>query len=169
MKEVDWDIAPKGATHYNAECEYPWLKEKPISYFKGDYWNEYSTFFYENAMKHIKNAIKRPQGWDGVGLPPVGTVCEYLKNAKYKTSWIKVRVVFIGRNLIFFEHGASGKEFTEKIATVSFRTIKTPEQIAAEERLDAIDEMVVLAQHSGSTYKDVMSALYDVGYRKVEV
>ena len=46
MKEVDWSKAPEGATHYNAKCGYPWLKETPISYFNGDYWNEYSTFFF---------------------------------------------------------------------------------------------------------------------------
>ena len=107
--------------------------------------------------------------WDGEGVPPVGTECEYLKHAKYKTSWIKVRVVFIGENLIIFEHGANGNEFSEQLAEVSFRPIKTPEQLAAEERLHAIDEMVYFLQRCGSTYTDVMSALYDAGYRKVEV
>ena len=105
-------------------------------------------------------------GWYGV--PPIGTVCECLKHAKYKTSWIKVRVVFIGGNLIVFEHGANGNEFSEQIKEVSFRPIKTPEQIAAEERLYAIDEMVSVG-NLPSTFKEVMSVLYDAGYRKTEV
>ena len=107
--------------------------------------------------------------WDGECVPPVGTVCEYLKHAKYKTSWIKVRVVFIGENLIVFEHGANGNEFSEQLAEVSFRPIKTPEQIAEEKRQQAIDDMMRLAMCVGSTYEEVMSALYDAGYRKTEV
>lgn len=106
--------------------------------------------------------------WSGEGIPPIGTVCEFLKHAKYKTSWIKVRVVFIGGNLIVFEHGANGNEFSEQITEVSFRPIKTPEQHAAEERLHAIDEMMTLVGRY-CTFKDVMGFLYDAGYRKTEV
>lgn len=102
--------------------------------------------------------------WDGSGFPPVGTVCEYLKHAKYRTTWIKVKVVFIGNNLIVFEHGANGNEFSEQITEVSFRPIKTP---GAEERRLAVDEMMGFVGHS-STYKDAMSVLYDAGYRKTE-
>lgn len=106
--------------------------------------------------------------WDGSGFPPIGTVCEYLKHAKYKTSWIKVRVVFIGVNLIVFEHGANGNEFSEQITEVSFRPIKTPEQIEAEERLHAIDEMNDLILGWG-VEKRMLAVLYDAGYRKTEV
>lgn len=106
--------------------------------------------------------------WSGDGIPPIGTVCEYLKHAKYKTSWIKVKVVFIGENLIVFEHGANGNEFSEQIADVSFRPIKTPEQIAAEERLHAIDEMDDLIIGWGAD-KKMLAVLYDAGYRKTEV
>lgn len=168
LKEVDWSKAPVGATHYNVACKWPWLKETPASYFCGR-WIEYSVDSYEAAMKHFNNAVKRPQEWDGEGLPPVGTVCEYLKHAKYKTTWIKVRVVFIGGNLIVFEHGANSNEFSEQITEVSFRPIKTPEQIAAEERLHDIDEMMGVGNWHSRTFKDVISALYDAGYRKTDV
>ncbi|MNE98933.1 hypothetical protein D3C81_1180680 [compost metagenome] len=51
-----------------------------------------------------------------------------------------------------------------------FRPIRTPEQIAAEERSAAICEMstVVGAPLSKLTVPEVLEALYDAGYRKVE-
>ena len=106
--------------------------------------------------------------WSGEGIPPIGTVCEYLKHAKYKTSWIKVKVVFIGENLIVFEHGANGNEFSEQIADVSFRPIKTPEQIAAEKRSAEIKEMFEIASGFRG-FLDIIESLYDAGYRKTEV
>lgn len=124
-------------------------------------------FFVDHQHREI--TFDLPEVWDGMGLPPVGTECEYLKRAKYKTSWIKVRVVFIGVNLIVFEHGANGNQFSEQITEVSFRPIKTPEQIAAEERQQAIDKMMHLAVVPGRKYRDVMAYLYDAGYRKTEV
>lgn len=105
--------------------------------------------------------------WSGKGLPPIGTVCEYLKLAKYKTNWVKVRVVFIGENLIVLEHGASGNEFSEQLADVTFRPIKTPEQISAEERSEAIHEMLALVDIYSSLIH-MLGVLYDAGYRKTE-
>ena len=167
MKEVDWSKAPECATHYNVKCGYPWLRGVPASYYDGG-WIEYKS---DDPLweDHFFNAVKRPQDWCGSGLPPVGTVCEYLKHAKYKTSWIKVRVVFIGVNLIVFEHGANGNEFSEQITEVSFRPIKTPEQIAAEERNMAIREMCEVASKRNTKGLTLMESLYDAGYRKVEV
>lgn len=167
LKEVDWSKAPEGATHYNEERSRPWLRDVPASFYYDGHWINY-TSDNDYGKDHFSNAVKRPQEWDGSGLPPIGTVCEFLKRAKYRTSWIKVRVVFIGGNLIVFEHGANGNEFSEQIADVSFRPIKTPEQIAAEERLHAIDEMDDLILGWG-VYKNMLAVLYDAGYRKTEV
>lgn len=164
-KEVDWDIAPDGATHYNGALGYPWLKETPISYFNGDFWVEYSGLSNKYAMDHLRNAVKRPTEWDGSGVPPVGTVCEYLWSEG--NEWRKCEVVaYYFANVVAVDVLDSAAVLVQPMMV---RPIKTPEQIAAEERLDAIDEMVVLAQHSGSIFKDVMSALYDAGYRKTEV
>lgn len=166
---IDWSSAPEGATHY---CMYPattykWLRDSPLSYYD-EYLDKWVKYTSDIGATHLPNSVENPiKTWDGVGRPPVGTVCEYLKHAKYKTSWIKVKVVFIGENLIVFKHGASGNEFSEQIADVSFRPIKTPEQIAAEERLHAIEEMIELVA-GDSSFNEVMSILYDAGYRKVE-
>lgn len=175
MKEVDWDIAPSGATHYNAECEYPWLKETPISYFNSDYdvWVEYRAYFYENAMTHLKNAVKRHKEWDGSGIPPVGTVCEY-RLIEYGM-WFTCKIIYVlsGGDDCFVarcDHLDSDQflTFSSDRYKLQLRKIKTPKQIAEEERLHAIDELLDFVVPC-STYRDVMCAIYDAGYRKVEV
>lgn len=167
-KEVDWNKAPDGATHYNGALGYPWLRGVPVSYFNGNDWIEYKS---DDSLweDHFFNAVKRPQEmeneeWDG-GVPPVGTVCEYLWTEG--NEWRKCEVVaYYFANVVAVDVLDSAAVLVQPMMV---RPIKTPEQIAAEERLLAIDEMVVLAQHSGSIFKDVMSALYDAGYRKTEV
>ena len=140
---------------------------------------ETAVFFEDHDYKEIQFPLtkdaedtntpdKLNHEWDGKGVPPVGTVCEFLKHAKYRTTWIKVRVVFIGVNLIVFEHGANGNEFSEQITEVSFRPIKTPDQIAAEERERVITDMYTTVMESTSIGFGV-EALYDAGYRKIEV
>lgn len=166
---IDWSSAPEGATHYSEHpyATYRWLKDSPLSYYDEtfDKWVKYTS---DIGAEHLSNSVEKPNKiWDGVGHPQIGTVCEYFKHAKYKTSWIKVKVVFIGENLIVFEHGANGNEFSEQITDVSLRPIKTPDQIAAEERLHAIEEMIELVA-GDSSFNEVMSILYDAGYRKVE-
>lgn len=102
--------------------------------------------------------------WGGSGLPPVGTVCEYL--SKDGNEWNKCEVVAYHYSRVVavdvFDSAA-----VCQIASL-FRPIKTPEQITKEERLQAIGEMLALVQ-PGCTYMDVMMILYDAGYRKIEV
>lgn len=172
LKEVDWSKAPEGATHYNAECVSPWLKETPVSYYDGG-WIEYVGTSYKLGMTHLKNAVKRPQEWDGSGLPPVGTVCEYRLN-EYDT-WFMCKIIYVlsGSDDCFVawcDHLGSDQflTFLSDRYKLQLRKIKTPEQIAAEERLHAIGEMIKLVKIH-HTYKDIMSVLYDAGYRKTEV
>lgn len=166
---IDWSSAPEGATHYcmNPALVYKWLKDSPLSYYD-EYLHKWVKYTSDNGANHLSNSVEKPnKTWDGVGHPPIGTVCEYFKHAKYKTSWIKVNVVFIGENLIVFEHVASGNEFSEQIADVSLRPIKTPEQIAAEERESVLADMYGAVMGSAGI-SGGLEALYDAGYRKME-
>ena len=176
LKTVDWNKAPEGATHYNEDCACPWLKETPPSYFvenKG-VWFEYSSAHPRTIKDHFNNAVKRPQEWDGIGIPPVGTVCEYSLNGC--DVWFTCKIVYV---LAEPDHSFVAWcdqldmdqffSFNTDDYTLQLRKIETPEQIAEEERQHAIDEMVNLSQRVGSTYKDGMSALYDAGYRKTDV
>ena len=164
LKEVDWSKAPEGATHYNEDCFCPWLKETPASYFKGDDWIEYSTAPNNNSIEHLRDAVKRPQEWDGSGLPPVGTGFEYF--CVGGGEWIKCEIV--GH---YFENVVAVGVLDSNAVCLPaglFRPIKTPEQIAAEERLHAIDEMIDFVVPC-ITYRNLIGALYDAGYRKTEV
>lgn len=103
--------------------------------------------------------------WYGEGLPPNGTVCEYYWTVGEE--WRKCEVV------AHYHGSVVAVDVLDKTAarlpTGLFRPIKTPEQIAAEERLHAIDKMMHLSVVPGRKYRDVMAYLYDAGYRKTEV
>lgn len=102
--------------------------------------------------------------WDGSGLPPIGTVCEYY--CSDGDVWRKCEIVahyLANAVAIDLFYGTAICLHADL-----FHPIKTPEQIAAEERLHAIDEMLALVGRY-STFKDVMGLIYDAGYRKTDV
>lgn len=174
LKEVDWDKAPEGSTHYNEDCTHPWLKETPPSYFvenKG-VWREYSKS--RHCEEHFNDAVKRPHEWDGSGVPPVGTVCEYRLN-EYDI-WFKCEIKYVlsGTNDCFVawcDHLGTDNflSFSSNRYKLQLRKIKTPEQLAEEEKLHAIDEMMAVGSWQSRAFKEVASALYDAGYRKTKV
>lgn len=182
MNDIDWDKAPKG---------YPlWLEFKSAehrahsgwyrkvgNYFKGYYgahWPEYRTgqFFnvHYKSDKHLINdaylAPLRPSlTWNGEGLPPVGAV---------------VQVVDDGS--LVYGHGEKGPvvAHVEDCAVVrmsyglgcftagSLKPIRTPEQIAADEREADIRAIVYDLQDAEnlSSLPSIASCLYGKGYRK---
>lgn len=173
LKEVDWSKAPEGATHYNGALGYPWLMGVPVSFYNGNNWVEYKS---DDSLweDHFFNAVKRLQEWDGSGVPPVGTVCEYRLNEYDIWCKCEIKYVLSGTNDCFVawcDHLSTDQflTFSSRHYRLQLRKIKTPEQIAEEERLCAIEEMVCLSHLAGSSVKDVMEALYDAGYRKTEV
>ena len=103
--------------------------------------------------------------WDGIGIPPVGTVCEYLWAEGEE--WRKCEVV-----AYYFANVVAVDVFDSTAVCMLaslFRPSKTPEQIAAEERDEAIEEMVELLIMHGKTMRGDMRVLYDAGYRKTDV
>lgn len=105
--------------------------------------------------------------WTGEGLPPVGAVCEYYAD---EDSWQRCEivahkdgqaVVWVSNAHIWASSGAS------------LRPIRTPEQIAAEERQEAIDQMVQFFMNyygnpkGAEQYLLICRSLHDAGYRKV--
>ena len=110
-----------------------------------------------------------PPAWTGEGLPPVGTVCEAMLPSM-NHQWAEAVVVWHhpeheGSAVVV--HG--GGRLTGWSS--AFRPIRTPEQIAAEERKQAISEMVYGACEcdpgDGTTTAFILCGLiYDAGYRK---
>ncbi|MCE0850719.1 hypothetical protein LU689_12435 [Pseudomonas asiatica] len=130
---------------------------------------------YEPTWAAIERRVTRAH-WNGIGLPPVGTVCEY----KHPSGWRPVEVFAVKPN-----SGASASVlFTYEEGTWQacaepswFRPIRTPEQIAAEQRKAAIDAMAADAQLDFSAgelltareyVECAIAALHDAGYRKQE-
>lgn len=110
------------------------------------------------GFREVQNAK-----WNGEGLPPVGTVCQHEGRIDDR-EWLEVKVIAHtekrGYEVAVFEY--------EDIVTYStaryFRPIRTPEQIAAEEREKGITEM--RRQWSLGGERDKFAALWDAGYRK---
>lgn len=187
MSEIDWSKAPV--------CAEAAIVAKPNNCHapKTVYMREYSVNGCViigididgkniSAMNDYWELVERPSSpaWNGEGLPPVGTVCEaaipHTSGPDNERSfiWIEGRVIAY--------HEISGKTyawFAEDDGfyppnVLDFRPIRTPEQIAAEEREKAIDEMVgLMCQDGAFDHEDpeaaaAMGKLYDAGYRKTE-
>lgn len=128
----------------------------------------------------FKYVTPRPAPWDGEGLPPVGTVCEFAGFNPEETMPTDPRV---GDKVTVIAHFMSGSfelaaftfyappEFeylqVAQGAYGCFRSIRTPEQIEAEERAKAIDAMIAACPYPGSDCTRIdCEALYDANYRK---
>ena len=105
--------------------------------------------------------------WDGSGLPPVGTVCEY---RVIKDEWVSGEVFGhrLCSNGVVEVFVNLKNDYGSSSAPDRFRTIKTPEQIAAEGRELALKEMRETVMGSSLNH-GMLESLYDAGYRKTEV
>lgn len=170
MKDIDWGKAPEGATHFhpgNAKYSPHWLKK---GYFcVTDF--EHKGWVREVAGTPLDECVVRPTTpqWNGTGLPPVGVVCEYRSFAD-GFKWNRVEILLhvnagMAMAAVFFEPGT--RQVTQAIAEC-FRPIRTPEQIAAEERDAGIQQIMEAANHvghiTGYTF-ELVSRLYDHGCR----
>lgn len=173
---IDWSKAPEGATHWEPNGKLfreGWMKKTEDGWFC---WSDpcrkwISLLIACNVSAEREATFKaRPQEtWDGQGLPPVGTVCEHYGTAD-DLAWLEVEVIghgnVDGRNVAFFRYGTGSPRFTVSYSTANnFRPIRTPEQIAAEEREKAVGDMAMSIQGVPYQYP-TLYALFDAGYRK---
>ena len=113
--------------------------------------------------------------WDGIGLPPVGLDVEIKRG---NCTWIDGDEWQIGKTATVMASFLNSGDI--EMASVQFpgghcecilarclSTIRTAEQVAAEEREKAIKEMMQHGVDAGdSTIEYSCAALYDAGYRK---
>lgn len=179
MSEIDWSKV-EGAQYWGpgcaAYCEAFYKKEGDEWFYACEYkdW-EWGSLEREPGPDRMKILIPRPSAWSGDGLPPVGAVCEIngtvLQELRgEQPTWREVEIiahtnfgggdVAVGRDM---EKATLGWGIAR-----SFRPIRTPEQIAAEEREAAVREMLGLFGGTDSRDTYLMQRLYDAGYRKVE-
>ena len=153
---------PEGATHVSAGHYYK--KEGPswMLYGSASQWMETACLWKwldENAEPLIPE-------WTGEGLPPAGTVCEWHPN---QDGWVQVEILgHNGEETWFRRAGESISETCLRMAF--FRPIRTPEQIAAEERDKTIEDMrKQIGFEKPFLGPCPVAALYDLGYRKFEI
>lgn len=105
--------------------------------------------------------------WNGLGFPPVGTVCEIIyENGIHQVSEIK----YISKDTCVWEIKSSGNEHSCETKKLKFLQIKTKEQIEAEAKEERVKaEMYVILHReykNEGSIKDMVDALYESGYRK---
>ncbi len=119
--------------------------------------------------------------WNGQGLPPVGVEVEIAPSTPYlhirypEGARVKVYANFTDDRGIELAAFVDGAGQVGGVATAEcFLPIQTPEQIAAQQREKAVQDMlaeVVLREGPAANHRGtlaVIEALYDAGYRRVE-
>lgn len=169
--EIDWSKAPEGATHFDPDSsDMCWEKHVGGSTYA---WSNTNSKWYGYRCTDEHRLIARvlPE-WSGEGLPPIGTVCEWRDDEA--ASWQKVEVRYLSKHTALLHFPGDGDGDTEGAFSPSccqFRPLRTPEQIAAEERLDrvhAIEGIMLRGQELALTVTQIAAAIDDAGYRKVE-
>lgn len=110
--------------------------------------------------------VERAVEWDGVGLPPAGVICEH---EAYEMRGESHRVEIIAHKQTSLDVAIFWDEEIRHVSYSShhaFRPIRTQEQIAAEEREKAINEMILLDQKCSLSRTHFCGLLYDAKYRK---
>ncbi|HCH0514898.1 TPA: hypothetical protein NKO46_003544 [Pseudomonas aeruginosa] len=169
---IDWSKAPEGATHYHiTEDINPWRKiEGTVAYehYRGK-WLRVNSFN-EGYMPDYYVPIPR-ETWDGQGLPPVGIEAEAIWDGA-DIAYFRAKILAHDEGRVVFRwcEGKRKGQY-ESYAVLkfgslpAFRPLRTPEQIAAEERAKAIEEMCFTVETL--TVKQA-KALFDAGYRRQE-
>ena len=176
MNEIDWSKAPADATHYNPTC-FDWYK---VGSHEPFFWNgrAWAPARFWDDRKH--DCIQRPTtpSWSGEGVPAVGATLEATDKTLNDGVWTKVVILAVGKHgkddcvlmaEVLDDKGRPGTMVASLYTQYEgcFRPIRTPEQIAADEREAAIDEMLAATPAPGSDISlRVCEKLYDAGYRK---
>ncbi|OXT86554.1 hypothetical protein [Pseudomonas aeruginosa] len=167
---IDWSTAPEGATHWEPrgpDFSEGWMKKEGNEWF---YWGEGTNKWFKGKLSCNVSAEReatfeaRPQeAWDGQSLPPVGITCESWRSGVRRI----VKILGHGDEYIFVRED-DGREILLSIGDGrEFRPIRTPEQIAAEERSKECDRIFFIlsnVEREGNR-SDMAEALYDAGLR----
>ncbi|EPG5063277.1 hypothetical protein KW867_33535 [Pseudomonas aeruginosa] len=174
---IDWNTAPEGATHWEPtgpDFYEGWMKKEGTDWF---YWSESGHKWINGILTCDVSAEReatfeaRPQeAWNGKGLPPVGTVCIVEPHNTMwgfsSTSGYERKILAYYGEYVWLGHAETPLE-TTRIDKVDFRPLRTPEQIAAEEREKAVGDMAMSIQGVPYQYP-TLYALFDAGYRRQE-
>ena len=112
----------------------------------------------------LQEFIRVNMPWTGGGVPPVGVEFEW----RYGDSdWKTGEALYIGPIYIILKSSHGGEQHYY-VRDMEFRSIRTSEQIAVEERDKEINAIAEILTHDGTFYQDA-ERLYDAGYRQTDV
>ena len=179
--QIVWSTAPEGTTHVNPKVgPCAWRRLEGVRWYQ--WWVD---GWLAIPGDHSPEYIARPASWNGQGLPPVGTICQF-RTASDGTGWhpelktgaiVEVIAHFhIGSTPVaafLFDYDSGSCRQVEQAVDTCFRPLRTPEQIAAEEQREkGVAALCALADefrgHPGTAFRPFFEHLYDAGYRKVE-
>lgn len=103
---------------------------------------------YEAALA----ASQKPE-WNGDGLPPAGTVCEYMKMSLAVKEWTECTIDYVGSSFIVYRD-CYGVELTSIKCDIEFRPLRSE---ADKKREDTCMNIYELIRHRS----DIAEAIYD--------
>jgi hypothetical protein len=118
------------------------------------------------VVAECKSAVKP---WTGEDMPPVGALCEIAYGG---SDWFPASIRYIGSVYLITGKDDGRDEQHYYLRDVKFRPIRTPEQIATEEKGKTVTDMLCIVTSSvleGRGVSVQLEALYDAGYRKFEI
>jgi hypothetical protein len=168
MSGIDWNKQPSWAKHAGVDvaCGHPVVWSDECHQYEGR-----DAILCGPPKVSFYRIASRPDPWTGTGMPPVGEKCEaripHHTASGLQMLWCEVEVlahaIIKGCHQSWVkEPGADGGFYAPMALT--FRPIRTPEQIAAEERaqeIRRIHQVIYLM-----TDEQAANAIYDAGYRK---
>lgn len=190
---IDWSKAPDWAVAHGLHetgfgIKEFWLGEtqhqnlehaKSFPYGGGD---PSCGSFHNSRRESFSYVTPRPALWTGEGLPPVGIDVEVFAEYSHPRfdRFLNQKVSVIAHDVIngdpvaVFRMPVDGDDTEQDYHAMvagSFRPIRTPEQIAAEEREAGVDGIRQAVSKSPNCKAhgldwDVACAIYDAGYRK---
>jgi hypothetical protein len=195
MSTIDWSKAPEGTTHFGPKHDFlveNWFKRDECGW---SIWECARWAACRGGLQKLREdtMVRRPpqKPWAVEGLPPVGTVCEFAGGTPCPEDPFD-KDLKVGMKVTIIAHFKCG-DFTLAAFTFDpknqdrgmvqveqgnfgcFRPIRTPEQIAAEEREKARDEVLNAMAEKMAIEKNetlwqhrlqVVGEMLDMGYRK---
>lgn len=182
MSGIDWSKAPEGATHYLAESDTDhecWLKlEGNVWFYMRPMQSDWRIATIDEDSRKTMTPRPSSPAWSGPqdGLPPAGVECLACWTSKTR-EYHKARIVAHDGGEVIYRwldgpdaglvRADDGHDF-EMGRVKAFLPIRTPEQIAADEREAAIEELRKLLSSVACDDYQAAVAMIDAGYRKQE-
>lgn len=118
---------------------------------------DYSKSIITREQYEAALAASKPE-WDGEGLPPVGTVCEYIKKSLTVKEWTECTIDYVGSSFIVYRD-CYGVEFTSIKCDIEFRPIRSEADKKKEAAIFAIAELCRGSASNGHSAELIYDAI----------